>query len=96
MRRYRLADAAKDDLSDIHGYISQHNPVAASQLQGRFFDTFGRLGRMPGMGTTMPELGRGDLRAFPVGNYVVFYRPLPNGVDIVRVVHGARDFESLF
>ena len=96
MSRYRLAGAAKDDLSDIYSYISQHNPVAASQLQGRFFDTFSRLGRMPGMGTAMTELGRGDLRAFPVGNYVVFYRPLSHGVDIVRVVHGARDFDSLF
>jgi toxin ParE1/3/4 len=29
-------------------------------------------------------------------NFLVFYRPVPGGVDIIRVLHGAQDIESLF
>jgi len=36
------------------------------------------------------------LRSFPVGSYVIFYRPMENGVEIVRVLHGARDLPPLF
>jgi toxin ParE1/3/4 len=50
----------------------------------------------------MPQLGRRReelsprLRSFPVGRYVIFYRPLENGIEIARVLHGARDFPPLF
>jgi toxin ParE1/3/4 len=29
-------------------------------------------------------------------NYIVFYRPLEDGVDVVRVIHGARDIQAIF
>ena len=32
-----------------------------------------------------------SIRSFAVGNYIIFYEALPNGADIVRVLHGARD-----
>ena len=32
----------------------------------------------------------------PVGNYLIFYFPLENGIDIIRVLHGSRDMERLF
>ena len=50
----------------------------------------------------MPESGRQreklapELRSFAVGNYVIFYRPIENGVEIVRVLHGARDLPPVF
>ncbi|MET4716406.1 plasmid stabilization system protein ParE [Bradyrhizobium japonicum] len=37
---------------------------------------------------------RDSLRSFPVGNYVIFYVPLPDGVEIVRVMHGRQDIGS--
>jgi toxin ParE1/3/4 len=36
------------------------------------------------------------LRSFPVGRYVIFYLAIPGGVQIVRVLHGARDIEVAF
>ncbi len=47
------------------------------------------------MGRARPELPSG-LRSFPVGNYLILYRPTDYGVEIVRVVHGSRDIEALF
>jgi toxin ParE1/3/4 len=31
------------------------------------------------------------LRSFPVGSYIVFYVPLPDGIEIVRVMNGRQD-----
>jgi toxin ParE1/3/4 len=46
------------------------------------------------MGRARPELAI-DLRSFAVRNHVIFYTPLPKGVEIVRVLHGARDLETV-
>jgi len=59
------------------------------------------LSRFPKL-AAMPELGRqceelsARVRSFPVGRYVIFYRPMENGIEIVRVLHGARDLPPLF
>lgn len=45
------------------------------------------------MGRLRGELATG-LRSFPVGRYVIFYRALSNGIEIVRVLHGARDLSA--
>jgi toxin ParE1/3/4 len=50
---------------------------------------------MPDMGRLREELAA-RLRRFPVGNYVVFYRSIAGGIEIARVLHGARDLPPLF
>ena len=50
---------------------------------------------MPLMGREGGELSPG-LRSFPVGRHVIFYRPMANGVEIARVLDGARDLPPLF
>ncbi len=47
------------------------------------------------MGRARDELARG-VRSFPFGRYVVFYMPLDNGIDVVRVLHGSRDIDEEF
>jgi toxin ParE1/3/4 len=93
--RFRLADLAKSDLATIRHYIARDNPSAADRQIDRFFETFHRLGRNPGMGERRPDLGE-ELRTFSVGTYVIVFRPAPEGVRIVRVVSGYRDMEALF
>jgi toxin ParE1/3/4 len=44
-------------------------------------------------GRERPELAPG-LRSFPVGNYLLFYLPLPGGIDLVRVLSGYMDIAS--
>jgi toxin ParE1/3/4 len=55
---------------------------------------FVALGRNQMMGRARPEL-RPDLRSFPYGAYLILYRAIDDGVEIVRVVHGARNLEDL-
>jgi toxin ParE1/3/4 len=47
------------------------------------------------IGTARPDL-LPNLRSWSVGNYVIFFRPMSDGIDVVRVVHGARDVGKLF
>lgn len=88
---------AERDLVAIWVYIAERNLPAADRLISKFRTQFDKLARMPGIGRQRPELEDGLLSA-AVGNYVVFYRALPakKGVEIARVIHGARDIVAMF
>ena len=47
------------------------------------------------MGRSRPELAA-SVHSFPVARYVVFYRPAADGIEVVRVLHGARDIGATF
>jgi toxin ParE1/3/4 len=95
MSRFRLSPRATTDLAEIRRYIAQDNPPAADHFVGEFFDLFYLLARNPEIGQPRGEL-RSDLRSISHSQYVVFFYPMKDGVEIAGVVHGARDVESLF
>jgi toxin ParE1/3/4 len=94
-KSYRVSSRATADLDEIWLYIAQDNPDAADNFTRALFSRFSRLAAMPKMGRTREELSPG-LRSFAVGRYIIFYRLHEEGVEIVRVLHGARDFPPLF
>jgi toxin ParE1/3/4 len=83
------------DLIEISFRIAEENPTAADQWLDLINEKCGVLAQMPEMGRKRSELVRG-LRSFAVGNYVIFYRPISEGIQVVRVLHGARDIPTLF
>nr|WP_245754608.1 type II toxin-antitoxin system RelE/ParE family toxin [Candidatus Accumulibacter aalborgensis] len=36
------------------------------------------------------------LRSFPAGRYIIFYQQISEGIEIVRVLHSARDLNAIF
>jgi|GEM_PF-3210350 toxin ParE1/3/4 len=56
---------------------------------------FQALSAQPNMGRGRDELAE-SLRSLPVGRYVIFYRPIAGGVEIIRVLHGSRDLDNVF
>jgi toxin ParE1/3/4 len=82
------------DLADIWAYIAEDSVKHADRFAALINSEFRTLARQPLLGRSRPELAT-DLRSFPVGRYVIFYVPLPKGIEIVRVLHGARDIESV-
>jgi toxin ParE1/3/4 len=82
------------DLADIWAYIAEDSVNHANKFAALIDSQFRALARQPHMGRSRPELAT-NLRNFPVGHYVIFYVPLPKGVEIIRVLHGARDIESV-
>jgi toxin ParE1/3/4 len=95
MKPYRVSEAAHGGLDEIWFYIAQDNPDAADRIIRTRVSRFAMLAGMPEVGRRREELSA-RLRSLPVGNYVIFYRPLENGVEVVRVLHGARDLPPLF
>jgi toxin ParE1/3/4 len=49
----------------------------------------------PMIGEARPEFGR-ELRIFPVGSYVVIYRPITGGIRVLRVLLGRRNYQAFF
>jgi toxin ParE1/3/4 len=95
MPRILRTPAAEEDVWEIALYIALDNEAAAVRLLDRFDKTFRMLADFPRGGPARPELGE-NVRSFPVGNYLVFYRPLDDGIEILRVLHGARDLRRIF
>src|ERR1043166_4071985 len=94
MRKARLSDQAKEDLIGLWEYIAQDNPAAADRLIQKLVAQYKSLAEFPGMGQSREEL-RPDLRSFSVGNYLILYHPIPEGIAVFRIIHGARDLERL-
>ena len=88
--RFRKLPQADHDLDSIWSFIASDSVLAADKQIARIGEIFEMLVRNPLAGRERREL-RADLRSFPVGSYVIFYVPLPDGVEIVRVMHGRQD-----
>ena len=87
--------AANEDLYEIWSYVAHESFERAEALIDRFDEAFELLATQPEMGRARPELAP-SLRSFPLGNYTIFYVPLEDGIEVVRVLHGARDIPGLF
>jgi toxin ParE1/3/4 len=85
---------AKSDLAEIWDYIADDSESQADN----FIDTVDLklllLAEQPNMGRAREELAK-NMRSFPIGRYVIFYLVIPNGIQIVRVLHGARDLTTV-
>ncbi len=86
---------AQSDLAEIWDYIAEDSEARADAFIETIDRKFKVLAGRPNMGRAREELAEG-LRSFPVGRYVIFYRALSEGVEIVRVRHGARDVNAFF
>ena len=102
MARIRKRDAAKRDLVRQWVWYAEN---ASIEVADRFLEaadsTLATLARQPesGIRTFMTRPGLRGMRRFPVGDgfeqILLFYFPLPDGVDLVRVVHGSQNLERL-
>ena len=95
MSRYRLSEQSRSDLDDIWLYIASDNVSAADRFVDELVGNFETLATQPGIGRTRHGLAE-SLRSFPVGNYVIFYRAMQDGIEVVRVLSGFRDIPSIF
>jgi toxin ParE1/3/4 len=90
---------ARRELEDIAVAIGTDRPRAARGFLAAAQKLYGTLAAMPELGALWeaenPRFA--DVRHFPVPrypNYIVFYRPLSDGVEILHILHGARDLKA--
>ncbi|MDB5709322.1 MAG: plasmid stabilization system [Sphingomonas bacterium] len=86
----RRLPAAIADLDAVWDYIAQDNPDAADQIVARIATATRRLADFPSSGTRRPDI-HPTAHSVPMGAYLILYRVNEGVVEIVRVLHSARD-----
>jgi toxin ParE1/3/4 len=92
--RLRVTRLAQLDVDQIHDQIAVDKPSAALRWVQRTRKLFTFLAKNPGVGEARDEI-RSTVRSFTHGNYVIFFRVESDALEIIRVVHGRRDVNSL-
>jgi toxin ParE1/3/4 len=95
MSRFSVALSARGDLREIWKHVARDNQAAATRLRDRLQEVFLLLARNPLIRQACDKL-RVGLRFFCVDNFVVYHEITSRGIRIVRVLHGARDAETMF
>jgi toxin ParE1/3/4 len=91
--KVNLSKQAEIDLDEIWFNIASNNPGAADRMLDRLAHHMSILEEFPEMGPARPDLGEGA-RVLVEGNYIVIYKQASGAVEIVRVMHGARDLSE--
>jgi len=86
---------ARRDLDEIWYFIARDNVSAADNLLEEIERKCCLLAEFPELGQLRPEFRTGQYRSFTVRKYVIYYRPVADGILIARVLHGARDHGPL-
>ena len=94
MSRVIFSPQTDEDLLEIAFYIAQDNPEAALSFLARIERICAVIAASPEIGRRRAELGP-DVRSFPLDRYVIFYVPTKGGIEVLRVLHGARDIPNI-
>ena len=90
-----VTNAALDDLLQIGRAITIDNPQRAETFVSEIYDRCQRLGAMPRAFPLLPNWEERGIRRRPFGDYLIFYRINKDQVEILHILHGARDFEAI-
>jgi toxin ParE1/3/4 len=93
-RRFRVTHRARRDLEGIARWIgAQSGPERARLVLGRIMATCELFASQPSAGRAEPDLGQ-NVRSFLVHPYLVVYRPQGRSIEVLRIIHGARDRDA--
>ena len=90
MKRFVLSPAATADVEQLEAFLDEHAPHATDRVLSRIRTAMRRIAVTPGIGHLRTDLADEPLRFVAVWSYLIIYR-LTTPVEIVRIVHGARD-----
>ena len=94
MSEPRITKQADADLDEAWEYLARRNEAAADRLLDQVLERAPLHAQFPLMGRPRDDLVPG-LRSFVVSSYVIFYRPIGDTIEVLRVLHGSRDIESI-
>ena len=86
---------AELDILEIWDYIAEDSVTGADLWIDKLDEKLRLWATQPMMGRSREELASG-LRSFAFGRYVVFFLPISDGLDVVRVLHASRDINEHF
>jgi len=94
MASAKFTALALQDLKEIRDFIAKDKSGIASQYMAMLKQKCELLASSPGLGVQRDEYCK--LYKFPVDSYSIFYRLSQTGIDVIRILHGNRDIDSVF
>jgi toxin ParE1/3/4 len=95
MPRIVVAPLAQADIDEIWDYIARDSLANADRFVDQIVQRFALLADNPRLGSRRDDL-RPGLRRFGYRGYLIYYRIVRGGIEVVRVVHGARQQRALW
>ena len=95
MSRYIISPSAIRDLEDIIDYLSEQSIDVGERFLAEFDQKCRNLVQFPNIGRSYDDLLLG-MRGILLTSYIIFYRPINGGIEIVRVISGYRDLPTIF
>ena len=95
MRKLIIAPLALEDLKSILNHIARDKPKAAHKQVSRLIAACERVGENPLCGESCQEFSHKGYHRITEGSYVIFYQFDELKVEVLRVLHGARDWSLL-
>jgi plasmid stabilization system protein ParE len=89
---YLLTPAADADLDETWVYVAQQS---GAERADHLDDAMHRLARAPGIGHLRRDFADESLRFVPVHKLPIIFRPEAKPLQIIRVLHGARDVRAI-
>ena len=95
MKQHIISPKASQDLLEIIDYFVRVNIDAGDNFVEKFDQKCKYLAKFPNMGRSYGNI-KPDLRGVPLDNYIILYRVIDSKIEIVRIVSGYQNLESLF
>ena len=95
MGRVTRRPLAAVDILDVWDHIAEDSLEQADRWIDNLDEKLKLIATQPLIGRARGELAA-DMRSFPFGRYIIFYAPVDGGIDVVRVLHSARDVDAAF
>ena len=95
MSRYIFGRCVEGDLREIRDHIARDSPDSARRMMVRFVNAFRLLAKRPELGHPREDLLSDAIRFWPVGAYLIVYLAEKTPIEILAVVHGARDVPAV-
>lgn len=95
MARVTRRPQAEADVLEIWAFIAEDSIAQADRWIDRLDESLALWATQPKIGRARDDLSPG-IRSLPFGRYAVFFAPTPEGIEVVRVLHGSRDIEDQF
>lgn len=95
MKRFVLTLLAEQDLNEIWEYIGDDSVEAANRVLGKIEAAIYRLAEHPGLGHLREDLADSRHRFYLVYFYLIVFRPGTDPLQIIRILHAARDVQTI-
>jgi toxin ParE1/3/4 len=94
--QFRLTQPATKDVEEIADFIAQQSGLSQSEaFLSKLESKFSNIVTFPQIGKKRNEI-LPNVRSIPLDKYLIFYLPIGEDIEILRVVSGYRDLSRLF